>query len=178
MPDERLVPESIVKLLFDQIKTAADANTTSVKELGDAVFEVLKVQGLLATKKDITDEHMLADQKSSERTKYLVQRIEKMEEICEKNSAAIGARVNGVGKIVSDEEDMINKIGSIETKVDNIESKIKTMITVVIVAFAVLLASFYFVKSATDVAVQSAMDRAIKEIITTRPSNIYPPSSK
>ncbi|HRR49660.1 MAG TPA: hypothetical protein P5293_06890 [Bacteroidales bacterium] len=171
MPDERLVPESIVKLLFDQIKSAADANTTSVKELGEAVFEVLRAQGNLATKKDIIDEHNLVDQKNSEKIKYIIQKIEKMEEI-------VGGKINGVGKTLEEEENMINKIGSIETKVDNIESKIKTMITVVIVAFSVLLASFYFVKSATDVAVQSAMDRAVKEIITTRPSNIYPPPSK
>jgi hypothetical protein len=176
MSEERLIPETIVKLLFDQIKSSADTNTSSIQKLGDAINEITKVQSSLAIKKDLIDEIKGLDGKESERLKYLIRKIEKTEEI-------LGTRVNGVGRKVEDEEDSINKIEIIEKKVDGIEkkvddisSKIKTMITVVIVSFALLLGVFYFVKSATDVSVRNAIEGAVKEIITTRPSNIYPPS--
>jgi len=51
--------------------------------------------------------------------------------------------------------------------------KIKTMITVVIVAFSVTMMIFYFVKSASDTSINSAVKEAVKEIITSR--HTYPP---
>jgi len=182
MPEERLIPETMVKLLFDQVKDSAEKNTQAIREFSGIVSELSQLitnQPTRAEVMSIIKEHDAGCSK----------RGEEIYAIIEKEDTEIGMKINSATEKIlvasKNIDDAVRSLDEIKTtlseinkNVNEIGSKIKTMITVVLVAFGVTMAIFYFVKSASDVqvnnAVQSAVQKAVTDIITTRPSNVWP----
>jgi len=182
MPEERLIPETMVKLLFDQVKDSSEKNTQAVREFSGVVHELSQLIANQPTRTEIMSALKDHNQECSKRG-------EDIYTIIEKEDTEIGTKINGTTEKVlvasKNIDDAVKSLGEIKTSlteinksVSEIGSKVKTMITVVLVAFGVTMSIFYFVKSASDVqintAVQSAVQKAVTDIITTRPNNIWP----
>jgi len=182
MSEERLIPETMVKLLFDQVKDSADKNTQAVREFSGVVRELSQ---LIANQPSRAEVMAIMKDHDAGCTK----RGEEIYAIIEKEDTEIGVKINGAtekvlvaSKNIDDAVKSLNEIKTSLTEINNgikeTSEKIKTMITVVLVAFGVTMAIFYFVKSASDVqinnAVQTAVQKAVTDIITTRPNNVWP----
>jgi hypothetical protein len=182
MADERLIPESMVKLLFDQVKESADNNTQAVREFSALIRDLSLVINNQLTRKEMCDMLKEHDQGCDKRW-------EETYGIIEKDDKEIGTKINGASDKVVDAskniDDAAKSITEIKTSLVNInttlgdlKTNVKTMITVVLVASALLITAFYFVKSASDTSinttVKAAVQEAVKEIITSRPGNVWP----
>jgi uncharacterized protein YgfB (UPF0149 family) len=182
MSDDRLIPESMVKLLFDQVKDSADKNTQAVKEFSAVVRELGQMVGQQPTRTELMTALKEHDQECAKRGSDVY-------DIIEKEDTILGTKVNGATSKVETAskniDDAVKSLGEIKklledgnTDIRDLKSSVKTMITVVLIVSALLTTAFYFVKSASDTsintAVKSAVNDAVKEIITTRPSNVWP----
>lgn len=185
MSDDKLIPESIVKLLFDQVKEAAEKNNEAIRDLSGGVRELHKIISTLPTRQEFVSEiksHEQACAKKEENLSALID--EEKIEISNKVIAAIGKVETNATKLSEATNKLDNALCSITDQksilksindgIGDVAGKIKTMIIVVCVAFSVTMLIFYFVKSANDVLINNSIKQAVKEIITTRPSNVWP----
>lgn len=185
MPDDRLIPESMVKLLFDQVKDSADKNTQAIKDFTAVIRELSQIVSQQPSRAEFLAGLEKHDKECERRGGDVFDVIEKEDNV-------LGTKINGaankvdeaknkieiVTKIIEDDHAiLVNRtelLKNIDLGIKELKSSVKTMITVVLVASALLITAFYFVKSASDTSINTAVKEAVREIITSRPSNIYP----
>lgn len=179
MSDNRLIPESMVKLLFDQVKDSSDKNADVVREMSGVLRDLSTViNSQIPTRKELCDMVKDHDRDCAKRGEEIYNIIEKEDSvITEKINNAV-EKILATSKTIDDNtkslDDVKTTLKSIDDDVKSISDRIRTMIIVVTVAFSLTMMIFFFVKSANDTMINNAVKEAVKEIITSRPSNIWP----
>jgi len=196
LKSQELVPASIVKLIFDQVKTSTDINTESVKSLTLAINELIRIVLNSPTRKEIMEkleniaEHDLEREKELINTIYKIRdgydlRIKDSDILMEKCIDEVKDSVENTVSDLSKKEITLSKfsdkletitinINNINTRFDKLINLLK-LFTVVISIFISLVGGIYlYVDKDINNNIDRKIEYAIKQIVTSRPSNVPP----
>jgi methyl-accepting chemotaxis protein len=165
MPEDKLISESIVKMVFDQLRDSIKQNSEMVNKMTEAVHDLTKS---VTTKKDLEDEVYSLEQRtltsfsqSDERKKELVSSLEK-------NAKNI-------------KDDIDKSLKEIKAKVDEtaastreLKDRVSKMMWIVGIVMSLIVVAYFFVRASVDTQINKSIEEAVKKVVTSRPYSDWP----
>jgi hypothetical protein len=166
--DTTLIPESIVTLLFDQVKESSEENTKAIRELADNVDCLAKLLSS-PTLKEVQDESKRIDDHDVTRQTEVLLAFSNMDTKEEMRISGLHTSLDGLEAQVKNDVknsaiEVKGALAGIKNAVDNMSSKLKTMIIIVCVTFSLMATSYLFVRGSVMKTVDHAVTTAIERM--------------